>query len=94
MNRIFLALIPFLLFPVFTLAQSAQAKYGNDFLSTGSGARALGMGSAQVALVNDVSAGYWNVAGLADLQSPQAMYMHSERFNGIVGYDYGAAALP
>jgi len=52
------------------------------------------MGSAQVALVNDVSAGYWNVAGLAELQSPQVMYMHSERFNGIVGYDYGAAALP
>jgi len=94
MNRLFSALILFLLFPVFTLAQSAQAKYGNDFLSTGSGARALGMGSAQVALVNDVSAGYWNVAGLAELQSPQVMYMHSERFNGIVGYDYGAAALP
>ena len=75
-------------------AQSAQAKYGNDFLSTGGGARALGMGSAQAAAANDVTAAYWNVAGLAGIKSPQAIYMHSERFSGIVGYDYGAFALP
>ncbi|SMO63986.1 hypothetical protein SAMN06265219_106196 [Gracilimonas mengyeensis] len=74
--------------------QSSQAKYGSDFLSTGGGARALGMGGAHAALANDVTAAYWNVAGLADMQQPQIMYMHSERFSGIVGYDYGAAAMP
>lgn len=75
-------------------AQSSQAKYGNDFLTTGGGARALGMGSAHVALANDVTAGYWNVAGLAHISRPQIIYMHSERFSGVVGYDYGAAAMP
>ncbi len=75
-------------------AQSALAKYGNDFLNTGAGARALGMGSAHAALTSDVTSGYWNVAGLAAVASPQIMYMHSERFDGIVGYDYGALALP
>jgi hypothetical protein len=80
--------------PVFTFAQATQAKYGNDFLTTGSGARALGMGSAYVALTSDVTAAYWNVAGLTEVESPQIIYMHSERFGGIVGYDYGAAALP
>ncbi|MFN1835689.1 PorV/PorQ family protein [Balneola sp. MJW-20] len=75
-------------------AQSAQAKYGNDFLSTGGGARALGMGSAHASVANDVTAAYWNVAGLAAIESPQAIYMHSERFSGIVGYDYGAFAYP
>ncbi len=94
MNRLLSALLLFLVIPLFSHAQSAQAKYGNEFLRTGSGARALGMGSAQAALVNDVTSGYWNVAGLAELQSPQLMYMHSERFGGIVGYDYGAAAMP
>ncbi|MEO1022630.1 MAG: hypothetical protein AAFW89_08800, partial [Bacteroidota bacterium] len=75
-------------------AQTNQARYGGDFLSTGGGARALGMGSAHVAFTNDVSAAYWNVAGLASVSDPQILYMHSERFDGIVGYDYAAAALP
>lgn len=77
-----------------TSAQSSLAKYGNDFLSTGAGARALGMGSAHSALTSDVTAGYWNVAGLSMVNEPQAIYMHSERFDGIVGYDYGAFAIP
>lgn len=77
-----------------SLAQSALAKYGNDFLSTGAGARALGMGGAHSALANDVTSAYWNVAGLSALENPEVIYMHSERFGGIVGYDYGAAALP
>lgn len=94
MPRSLLALFILSAIPLCSVAQSAQAKYGSDFLSTGSGARALGMGSAHVALTNDVTAGYWNVAGLAEVQFPQIIYMHSERFGGIVGYDYGAAALP
>lgn len=94
MIRFFSALILFTSIPLLSVAQSAQAKYGNDFLSTGSGARALGMGSAHAALTNDVTSAYWNVAGLADIQNLQIIYMHSERFSGIVGYDFGAAALP
>lgn len=94
MPRFILALILLLAIPIFSVAQSAQAKYGSDFLSTGSGARALGMGSAHVALSSDVTSAYWNVAGLSEVERPQIMYMHSERFGGIVGYDYGAAALP
>lgn len=76
------------------LAQSTLSKYGNDFLSVGAGARALGMGGAHSALANDVTAGYWNVAGLADSKNPEFIYMHSERFGGIVGYDYGAISYP
>ena len=58
-----------------TTAQSSLAKYGNDFLSTGAGARALGMGSAHSSLTSDVTAGYWNVAGLSKVTEPQAIYM-------------------
>lgn len=75
---------------------SAQdvVKYGADFLAGGVGARALGMGGAYVAHANDVTSGYWNVAGLSALEYPEAAYMHAERFNGIVSFDYGAVAFP
>lgn len=63
-------------------------------MSVGGGARPLGMGSAYVSLVNDVTAGYWNPAGLANIKDIEVAYMHSERFNGIVGYDYGAVSFP
>lgn len=88
------ALILFFALSLDGYAQSALAKYGNDFLSIGAGARALGMGGAQTALANDVTAGYWNVAGLTGVENPEFIYMHSERFGGIVGYDYGAVAIP
>ena len=94
MRKLLLAFVIWLSPIVLVQAQSAQAKYGNDFLSIGAGARALGMGSAHSALASDVTAAYWNVAGLSSLESPELIYMHSERFGGIVGYDYGGAALP
>lgn len=71
-----------------------EAKYGGDFLSVGGGARPLGMGSAYVSVTNDVLSGYWNPAGLSGIQNWEFAYMHSERFAGVVGYDYGAVAMP
>lgn len=75
-------------------AQSTVVKYGAEFLAGGVGARALGMGGAYVASARDVTAGYWNVAGLDALRYPEAAYMHAERFGGIVSFDYGAVAFP
>lgn len=75
-------------------AQSVTGKYGADFLASGVGARALGMGGAYVAHANDVTAGYWNVAGLNGLRSGEAAYMHAERFDGAVAFDYAAVAYP
>lgn len=71
-----------------------EARYGGDFLSVGGGARPLGMGSAFVATTNDVLSGYWNAAGLTDIDRFELAYMHSERFGGLVAFDYGAVALP
>lgn len=72
----------------------AQApKYSNEFLSIGVGARALGMSGSYVASVNDVTSGYWNPAGLANIGNQhQVALMHSEYFAGIAKYDYGAVA--
>jgi hypothetical protein len=75
---------------------SAQfAKYSNEFLNIGAGARGMSMGNAQVASVTDGTAGYWNPAGLANVKdNPQINLMHSEYFAGIGKYDFINLVLP
>jgi len=72
---------------------AAASGYAGEFLSLGTGARALALGSAYVALADDATAGYWNPAGLAILKERQFHFMHSERFSGLVKNDYLALAL-
>jgi hypothetical protein len=71
------------------------AKYSNEFLNIGAGARGMAMGNAQVASVTDGTAGYWNPAALADVKTnPQLNLMHAEYFAGIGKYDYASLTLP
>ena len=82
--------IPLLAFP-----QSSAPKHSNEFLSIGVGARALGMSNTQVSLVNDVTAGYWNPAGLLDIEAQYEFeLMHAELFAGIANFDYVGFATP
>ncbi len=80
----------FLLAIIASFTSSAQvAKYSNEFLNVGVGARALSMANANVASVSDVTAGYWNPAGLLLQQSNlQVGVMHAEYFAGIAKYDF------
>ena len=76
-------------------AQVATPKYSNEFLNIGVGARALGMGNVQSAIVTDATAGYWNPAGLLNLrQKYNIALMHSELFAGIAKNDFGSFAMP
>jgi hypothetical protein len=81
---------------IFSISATAQfRKYSNEFLNIGAGGRGLAMGSAQVASVNDGTAGYWNPAGLAGVKDhPQLNLMHAEYFAGIGKYDYVSIAFP
>ncbi len=72
------------------LPTGAANKYSGEFLTHGVGARALGMGSAFVAVANDATAGYWNPAGLVDVVGEAVHLMHSETFGDVVNYDTGA----
>jgi hypothetical protein len=64
-------------------------KYSNEFLAIGIGADALGMGNAVAAQTDNVNSGYWNPAGLTQVDKwLEVGLMHSEYFAGISKYDY------
>lgn len=92
-NRRYLSLCIILLVSLYSNAQFR--KYSNEFLNIGAGARGLSMGSAQVASVQDGTAGYWNPAGLVGVKdNAQINLMHAEYFAGIGKYDFASIAFP
>jgi hypothetical protein len=76
-----------------SLSSVCQAKYSNEFLNLGVGSRAFGMSQAVIASADDVTAAYWNPAGLMHMRGGlQASLMHSEYFAGMAKYDYAGLA--
>ena len=74
-----------------------EGAHAAEFLSHGVGARALGMGSAFVAIADDVTATYWNPAGLAKFKKNGFSTMYSDTFRtgegsyfnqGLVSYNF------
>ena len=83
----------FILFTQITFAQTAR-HYSNEFLNIGVDAHALAMGNMVTASVQDVTAGYWNPAGLSGITTQQAGLMHAAYFANVAQYDYLAYAKP
>ena len=74
---------------VAVLGANAQSKYSNEFLSLGIGARGLAMANTMCAISDDVTAAYWNPAGLSRMDKKyQLSLMHAEYFAGVAKYDY------
>jgi hypothetical protein len=76
-------------------------KYAGEFMALGGGARAMGMGGSFIAVANDVTATFWNPAGLAAIPSfiasPgdwQMSMMHSERFGDLIDYNFVSIVFP
>jgi hypothetical protein len=63
--------------------------YSNEFLNIGIDAASLARGNSIVAGIGGVCAGYWNPAGMGDMNSTfEASLMHSNYFSGMAQYDY------
>lgn len=88
--------ILFILIASFTVLSFGQTtrKYSNEFLNIGVDAAALGMGNAVTAFSADVNSGYWNPAGLVNIEDKQIALMHASYFANIANYDYLAFAMP
>ena len=77
-----------------TVFTQTVRKYSNEFLNIGVDAAALGMSSAVTSQSADVNSGYWNPAGLLNLEDNQLALMHSGYFANIANYDYAGFAMP
>lgn len=84
----------FLLITSISISAQSIAKYAGEFMAIGVGGRPLGLGGAYTAIANDVTAGYYNPAGLGHLNYPQISLMHDERYGNLVNYDYASFGLP
>lgn len=80
-----------------TVFAADEGSHAAEFLSHGVGARALGMGSAFVAIADDATAAYWNPAGLAKVKKHSFSAMYSDTFStgdgsffgkGLVNYNF------
>ncbi len=80
MKRLWFAIFGFvaLMNPVYS-----QSEAGAIFLLIAPGARAGGMGEAQVAVANDAYASYWNPAGLGFLEGRELAMMHVNWLPGL-----------
>ena len=75
-------------------ALAANGEAGFAFLKLGVGARAMGMGSAYVAVADDPTALHWNPAGLAASgEAIQVTAMHNEWIEDF-RQEYAAATIP
>jgi len=88
-------IITLLLLTVYvSISAQTLRKYSNEFMNIGVDAAALGMANAVTAYSGDVNSGYWNPAGLVNVEDKQISLMHSSYFANIANYDYAAFAMP
>ncbi|MFZ0390230.1 MAG: PorV/PorQ family protein [Calditrichia bacterium] len=72
----------------------SDGEYGTSMnLSYGVGARALGMGRAYTAMVNDPTAVFWNPAGLERVPRMSFSLFHNQLFEGT-NYDFAGFVYP
>jgi len=96
MNKkiIIVALIIFLFTSIINSQNvSKTGTTSGNILEIGVGAISTSMGGAFVSVANDVSALYWNAAGIANLTNYEAIIVHTD-WIAETNYDYAGLVLP
>jgi len=69
--------------------QSQFVSYSNEFLNIGVDATSLARGNSVIATTSGACSGYWNPAGLVNMQRKfEVSLMHANYFSGLAQYDY------
>jgi len=71
-----------------------NSKYSNEFMNIGVDAASISMSGAVTSSVSGVNSGYWNPAGLINIEKTEISLMHSNYFANIANYNYIAYATP
>jgi hypothetical protein len=79
--------------PLFAQKVSGVGTSSAAFLKIGVGARALGMGEAQSTQAEDITAMFWNPAGLAKLERMQILLNHYD-YLADMKFEYAGIAIP
>lgn len=87
-NKFFLLVTISLIFGVLASSSWAGDNHAMPMLRMGVGARALAMGGAYVAEVSDASAGYWNPAGLTQIDFINVTGMYAANMSFDRSYNY------
>ncbi|MDI6736117.1 MAG: PorV/PorQ family protein [bacterium] len=74
-------------------AKASSGTAGAPFLKIGAGAKAVAMGEAFSALADDITAIYWNPAGLIQLTKPEISMMYNDWFEGV-GHGFLGFGVP
>ncbi|MEW6005921.1 MAG: PorV/PorQ family protein [Stygiobacter sp.] len=78
-----LILAAFIMQPILAQTVTKTGTTAAKFLSIGVGARANAMGGAYSSVANDVSAIYWNPAGIASVNETQTLFTYTKMFADI-----------
>ena len=76
------------------VADTGFRRYAGEFMAIDVSARAQALGGAFSALSNDVYATFYNPAGLAQIQTTQVGFTHTQQFISSINYDYLGFAKP
>ncbi|MDP8228121.1 MAG: PorV/PorQ family protein [Candidatus Electryoneaceae bacterium] len=94
MNRVKgILIVVIILLPLMAFGQAKVGTTGLNFLKVGVGARAVGMGEAFTAVASDVSALYYNPAGLIQLRQPEATFSMVD-YPADIKFIYIGGAVP
>lgn len=93
-SPIFISLIVIALLYANAVSGTGFRKYAGEFMSIDISPRAQALGGAFTALAADVTAAFYNPAGLVQVQSTQLAFMHTWQFVDFINYDYFGFSKP